>query len=55
MFYESELGTSVEGLTLKAKAEWLAVVDLELDGKVVLTDLLRVVEHVKVHLFTWGQ
>ena len=53
MFDESELGAPMEGLTLKAKAEGLVVMDLELDGEVVLTDLLRVVEHVEVHLFAW--
>lgn len=45
----------MEGLTLKAKAEGLAVVDLKLDAEVVLTDLLWIIEHVEVHLFSWGQ
>ena len=45
----------MEGLSLKAKTERLAVVNLELDGKVVLTDFLWIVEHVEVHLFTWGK
>ena len=53
MFDESELGASMEGLTLKAKAEGLSVMDLELDGKVVLTDLFWIVEHVEIHLFAW--
>ena len=55
MLDESELGTSMEGFALKAEAEGLAVFDLELDAEVVLTDLLRVVEHVEVHLFAWAQ
>ena len=45
----------MKGLTLKAKAEGLAIVDLKLDAEVVLTDLLWIIEHVKVHLFSWGQ
>ena len=53
MFDESKLGASMKGLTLKAKAKGLAVMDLELDAKVVLTDLFWIVEHVEVHLFAW--
>ena len=55
MFDESELCASMEGLSFKAKAERLAIVNLELDGKVVLTDFLWIVEHVEVHLFAWGK
>ena len=55
VLYESELGTSVEGLTLEAEAKGLTVKDLELDAEVMLADFLRVIEYVEIHLLARGQ
>ena len=45
----------MESLTLKLDSQRFAIQNLEEEIQMVLPDLLRIVQHIEIHLLTWSQ